>query len=103
MAKPDNKQNGPGQTPGVWMLTESFNDYNQNGPVPRCVWKDKPSIEQLADYFGHNSPGAYVSNVMGALAFLLRLRDHGGGRVGTEDSWHDLDFVAFGVKIGEDS
>lgn len=78
---------------GVWVLTTKYNEYNQNGEYLCCVWADKPSTEQLAEFFRYKSgsPG----NVMDALHFLLHL-GKGGGRREREHQWYNLTFVEFG-------
>lgn len=80
---------------GVWVLTSEHNDYDQHGEYFEAVFSDKPDIEKLAEYF--SNPEVYYQcsgGPMGALRFLEHLRK-GGGRVGTEDIWYNLDFVEF--------
>jgi hypothetical protein len=83
---------------GVWMLTVSYNDYNQHGAVPCCVWPTKPTLEELAAYFKYDKH--QPASVMAGVAFLLHLQN-GGGRQEVEHEWYDLDFVEFGKRIGE--
>lgn len=66
---------------GVWVLTESYNDYDQHGECFSAIWEKKPSLEQLAEYFGMNAANVSYSNPMEALAFLLHV-EKGGGKNG---------------------
>lgn len=83
-------------TQGVWVLSENFNDYDQHGPVTRCIWQIKPTIEQLVSYFKYDT--GQSADVMGALEFILHVLN-GGGRRGAEYSWYDLHFVEFAKRI----
>ena len=85
---------------GVWVLTSSYNDYDQHGDYLCCVWNKKPKVDDLAKYFEMES-GSY-SNPMAALKFLLHV-EKGGGRQEVEDQWYNLVFVKFGQKIGEEA
>lgn len=38
----------------VWVLTETYNDYNQHGAYFIKVWKNKPTVEQLQEVTGHS-------------------------------------------------
>lgn len=79
---------------GVWVLTRLHNDYDQHGDYFVAVWSSKPSLANLATYFGKEG-GEYPSyDVMQAVAFLEHLRA-GGGRQGHEEVWYELNFVEF--------
>lgn len=79
---------------GVWVLTCLHNDYDQHGDYFLAVWSSKPSLTDLATYFGKEG-GVYPHyDVMQAIAFLEHLRA-GGGRRGDEDIWYELNFVEF--------
>jgi len=54
----------------IYVLTESFNDYDQHGAVFRWAWTHKPSEKELADW------GC----------------DH-FGRQGNEYSWYELEEI----------
>lgn len=57
-----------------WVLTEEFNDYDQNGEYFVAVFGKKPTEEQLAPYVGHDT-----KHVLS-----------GGGRQETEYHWYYL-------------
>ena len=61
----------------VWVLTEEFNLYDQQGAYFRAVWSTKPSLGQIMHEcrVGEND-AAHILN--------------GGGRVKWEDSWFFL-------------
>ena len=80
----------------VWVLTSSYNGYNRNGPVLETVFKTKPTLKELAEWFKFTSGGSY-SNPMGALDFLMHIQS-GGGRQGFEDHWYELNEVKFDSK-----
>jgi hypothetical protein len=66
----------------MWILTESFNDYNQHGDVFVSAWRKRPSDSQL-------------KNEMKALGYeytdeMIAHLQAGGGRVKWEDSWYNL-------------
>lgn len=90
------KDKQPVKPNSCWVLTREHNEYDQFGNYFEAVWVSKPTIHQLADYFQTNGNGhAYFNNVMGAVAFLTRLLEEGGGRQGTEDVWYNLEEVEF--------
>ena len=73
----------------VWVLTYEINDYDQHGEYFLEVFRDKPSLQQLAEYFGKTGGLSMPSNTMLAVAFLEHLRN-GGGRQDTEREWYYL-------------
>lgn len=83
----------------VWVLTSSYNDYDQHGEYFCCVWKTKPTTEQLVQYFKYTENNTY--DVMQALEFILHVQN-GGGRRGTENQWYLLKEVPFGKNCEED-
>lgn len=61
----------------VWVLTSSYNDYDQHGEYFEAVFKDKPTRESIMGTCGVTEEGA----------------DHillGGGREGDEYMWFNL-------------
>lgn len=60
----------------VWVLLESYNDYDQHGDYFLAVFKDKPTKDQLLEYGVSQGEADHV----------LR----GGGRIGYENSWYYL-------------
>lgn len=61
----------------VWILTKSYNDYNQYGEYFEAVFSKKPTLEDLRKHANFSEVGCN---------HLLE----GGGRIGFEDSWYDL-------------
>ena len=59
----------------VWVLTESYNDYDQHGNYFIKVWKNKPTEKELRDVGVENN----IEHVL-----------NGGGRVNYEDQWYYL-------------
>ncbi len=66
----------------VWILTSSYNDYDQHGEYFVEAFDHKPSIEELSCFTGLD-PEFY----MPTLEKLLE----GGGRMGVEYKWFYLD------------
>lgn len=62
----------------IWVLTRSFNDYDQHGQYFVAAWTTKPTKEQLQPLTGFNEKG------------LDHLLINGGGRIGVEYDWYDL-------------
>lgn len=60
----------------VWVLTRSYNDYNQHGDYFLAVFKDKPTEAQLKEY------GVAEGDLQHVLS--------GGGRRGNVDEWENL-------------
>lgn len=50
-----------------WMLAYSVNDYNQHGSYPKCIWKEKPTMEILGQAMGVKFP---CDNDQGNLAIV---------------------------------
>ena len=73
-----------------WVLTREINEYDQEGAYFEAVFKEKPSIKQLAEHF--TGRYGFPNDVMQAVAFLEHLRD-GGGRRGVEHEWYNLEEV----------
>lgn len=69
----------------IWVLLESYNDYNQHGEYFVTAWTQKPSAEQLRPYVNEY-------NFDESVAHLLS----GGGRVGYEDRWYTLTAIKDG-------
>lgn len=76
----------------VWILTSEYNDYDQHGSYFEAVFQKKPDIKTLAKYFKMENTSCGYSNPMEALEFLLHI-ESGGGRMGTEDRWYNLEEV----------
>ena len=83
---------------GVWVLTTEHNEYDQHGEYFCAVWPEKPTVEQLAEHSQYNTSASVSGGVMGALSFLLHLKN-GGGRRRTEQQWYHLKFVEFGKNM----
>lgn len=66
----------------MWILTESFNDYNQHGDVFVAAFKNKPNERQLRNEL--KALGYEYTDE--ALAHIL----NGGGRQNWENSWYNL-------------
>ena len=60
----------------VWVLTRSYNDYNQHGDYFLAVFKNKPTEAQLKE---HGVEEDDLQNVL-----------NGGGRHGNENVWENL-------------
>lgn len=75
----------------VWVLTSSYNDYDQHGEYFEAVFAKKPDLKILAEFF--KMKGGKSGDVMEAVAFLEHVRA-GGGRRGTEHMWYGLDEVS---------
>lgn len=65
------------QVPHIWVLTESYNDYNQHGYYFVAAWTNKPTLQQIAKVCGYTLEGA--EHVLA-----------GGGREGLEEHWYEL-------------
>lgn len=63
----------------VWVLTEEFNDYNQNGEYFVAVFGTKPSADKLAAFVDPHSNRARLQHIA-----------NGGGREELEDHWYHL-------------
>lgn len=75
----------------VWVLTSEYNDYDQHGEYFEAVWENKPSTQQLVEYF-KNGNDAHYSDIMAALDFILHIQN-GGGRREYEEHWYNLNEV----------
>lgn len=64
------------RTKGIWVLTESYNDYDQHGEYYLQAWAGKPTAEDLIA--AGVSPGE-VDHVL-----------EGGGRIQWENQWYHL-------------
>lgn len=76
----------------VWVLTREHNDYDQHGCYFETVFAEKPSIQDLANYFKYGDADKSLGSVMDALEFLEHLRN-GGGRRQYENEWYHLEEV----------
>lgn len=65
------------EVPHIWVLTESYNDYNQHGYYFVAAWTNKPTLQQIAKVCGYTLEGA--EHVLA-----------GGGRQGLEEHWYEL-------------
>ena len=70
-------------------MTYEVNEYDQHGEYFSAVFEKKPTLEQLIDATGHRE---HYADVGALLKFLLHLQS-GGGRVGTEHTWYNLNEV----------
>jgi hypothetical protein len=61
----------------IWILTETWNDYNQHGDVFVAAFLNKPTEEQLKEYGVDEFEMEHV---------LIK----GGGRLWMEDYWFNL-------------
>ena len=71
----------------VYVLTYEVNQYDQYGEYFVAVFKELPSVEDLANVM--SGQDLNLGNVMEAVSFLEHLRK-GGGRRKTEDQWYYL-------------
>lgn len=76
----------------VWVLTQEYNDYDQHGCYFEAVFAEKPSLQDLANYFKYSDADSRLGSVMDALEFLEHLRN-GGGRRNVEHNWYYLEEV----------
>lgn len=67
----------------MWILTASYNDYNQHGDVFIDAWVQKPTAEQLEEHVKDWFCGPDVEPAQ----LLLTT---GGGRQNIEDEWFNL-------------
>lgn len=73
----------------AFILTESYNDYDQHGAYFIAWWPNKPTMEELRKVItGYGDTG------------LQHVLD-GGGRRNFEDSWYDLEEVEAGVDYSD--
>jgi hypothetical protein len=63
----------------VWVLTEEYNDYNQNGEYFLAVFKEIPSREELLGV-GVEDNSEIINNLL----------INGGGRLKHEYTWYFL-------------
>jgi hypothetical protein len=63
-------------TKGIWVLTASYNDYDQHGEYYLKAWMGKPTAEDLI------AAGVSPADTDHVLA--------GGGRRGYEEYWEEL-------------
>ncbi len=64
----------------VWVLTESYNDYDQHGDYLVTVFSNKPTIEDFNNLSGWNITESYYNHLI----------NNGGGRLEWENSWYFL-------------
>ena len=69
----------------MWILTESFNDYDQHGEYFRACWSHKPNKEELEKVLGEITEEEFQ--------YLLK----GGGRKEVEYSWYYLENKQEGI------
>lgn len=73
----------------IWVLTRTHNDYNQHGDYFVAAYKNLPTIQQLTEAIVTNcGPGRGIN--------LIDYAPHvqkGGGRLGVEDVWFNLNPV----------
>lgn len=65
----------------VWVLTSSYNDYNQHGEYFEHVFLHKPCIQILSD----------ITSITDKL--YLKHIWYGGGRLNNEDKWYSLEEI----------
>lgn len=73
----------------VWVLTREINEYDQDGAYFETVFAEKPTIKTVASYL---SGKVNMSDVMSAVVLCEHIIA-GGGRVGTEQEWFNLEEV----------
>lgn len=69
----------------IWVLLESYNDYDRRGDYFVTAWTRKPNADQLRKYVNED-------NFEEEVAHLLA----GGGRVNYEDGWYTLTSIKEG-------
>lgn len=70
----------------IWVLTSEVNDYRQHGRYFETFWFNKPTIEQLKEFFYKNDMPSFSEDDL----FLEHLIN-GGGRIDTEFVWFYLE------------
>jgi len=60
----------------MWVITRSVNQYDQYGDYFECVFKEKPTLQELIRFFGDEELSKHVLN--------------GGGRREFEGVWYFL-------------
>ncbi len=71
----------------AWILTVTYNDYDQHGDYFVAWWKEKPSLEELKQ-----SREGFSDN---ELKHVLQ----GGGRIDDEYKWYNLTEIEEGVVL----
>ncbi len=71
----------------AWILTVTYNDYDQHGDYFVAWWKEKPSLEELKQ-----SIEGFSDN---ELKHVLQ----GGGRIDDEYKWYNLTEIEEGVVL----
>lgn len=74
----------------VWVLTCEYNEYDQHGAYFVGVFAKKPDVGRLEEELQRSSPSWQWSADVAASAKHL---SEGGGRMGEEDSWYNLEEV----------
>lgn len=69
----------------VWVVTQSYNDYDQHGDYIEMVFSEKPTKELLMEKFQLSEKDA------------IHLWN-GGGRKNIENSWYYLTQIEFGKQ-----
>jgi hypothetical protein len=67
----------------TWILTASYNDYDQHGAYFISAFKQKPDAIQISAVLGPQVTFEYCQHIANV-----------GGRVNTEYTWYDLVEVA---------
>jgi hypothetical protein len=70
---------------GVWILTESYNDYDQHGDYFVTAWDEKPSRKEISHVCDIDTTGRYTKADQDIDHILA-----GGGRIGNEYRWWNL-------------
>lgn len=73
----------------VWVLTREINEYDQDGAYFETVFAEKPTVKAIANYL---TGKVHMGDVMAALALCEHIIA-GGGRIGSESEWFNLEEV----------
>lgn len=71
---------------GVWILTRENADYNNYGDYFEAIFKEKPTVDNLTDFFKERNRLDKFDGIEHLLS---------GGRWKFEDQWFTLEFVRF--------
>lgn len=80
----------------MWVITRAENEYSQYGEYFEAVFKEKPTLEELAQCFYEESLEQVASDGGKKIIFLVHLLN-GGGRRNNEDTWFFLKEVEEGT------
>lgn len=71
----------------MWLLTKTYNEYDQFGDYIETAWLNKPTRKELNAYFKGEAQANFITHLL-----------NGGGRRETEDQWFHLTELKEGEK-----